>query len=227
VRCVILCGGKGERLMPLTTNVKKAFLPLGDKRVIDHIVDKLPRGMAYSISLNDNGAIAALAEVLTGHEPVMVVCGDNYFSNRLDDFVSAYEGQTLLGVFELENIEEAKRFGVVQFYPNSTQVKSLIEKPTRPVSRLVSVGLYIFPPHIFHLVHELAQHNPHGNLGAVIARIMEERPVFGFPLLGTWIDIGTIEGYHSALNFVNRFDKRASSPRLESVEYGLKKQLQA
>jgi len=39
MRAVILAGGKGERLMPLTENTHKAYLPLGDKRVIDHIIE--------------------------------------------------------------------------------------------------------------------------------------------------------------------------------------------
>jgi len=227
VRCVILCGGKGERLMPLTKDVKKAFLPLGDKRVIDHIIDRLPRSMTYSISLNDNGAIAAVAEAATGYEPVMVVCGDNYFSISFDSFQAAYAGETLVGIFEVESLEKAKRFGVVELYAKSTQVKSFAEKPEQPKSRLVSAGLYIFPPHVFGLIQELVQLNPKGNLGCVIGRILEKRPVYGFRLSGTWIDVGTIEGYNSAVSFVNSLDERTSAVREQSVKHGLRKSLEA
>ena len=45
MQAVILVGGKGERLMPLTRNTRKAYLPLGNKRVVDHIIDRLPKGM--------------------------------------------------------------------------------------------------------------------------------------------------------------------------------------
>lgn len=53
MRAVILAGGKGERLRPLTENTRKAFLPLGGKRVVDHIIDRLPKGTAFHRVYND------------------------------------------------------------------------------------------------------------------------------------------------------------------------------
>ena len=203
MRCVILCGGKGERLMPLTKNVKKAFLPLGEKRVVDHIIDRVPADMSYSLDINNNGAIAALSEVAKASEPIMVVCGDNYFSHGLDGFISAFTGETLIGVTEVENTEIARHYGVVEFYPNDGRIKSITEKPAQPRTTLVSAGLYIFPPSVFSFIHNLAALVPGGNIGTVISHIITTKPVYGFCLPGVWIDIGTHEGYNSAVNFVN------------------------
>lgn len=203
MRCMILCGGKGERLMPLTKDIKKAFLPLGEKRVVDHIIDRLPVGMHYTISLNDDGAIAALAEVAKGDEPIMVTCGDNYFSCSLDSFTVTFNGETLIGVHEVKSKEMAKQCGVVEFYLGDRQLKSLIEKPERPQTKLVSAGLYIFPPHVFDRIHKLAEVIPKGNLGIVINHIMTDRPVYGFLIQGMWVDIGTPEGYNSAVRLEN------------------------
>jgi NDP-sugar pyrophosphorylase family protein len=209
MKCVILCGGRGTRLMPLTKDTKKAFLSLGKKKVFEHIIDKLPKWMPYSISLNDDGAIAALAEVTRGEEPVMVVCGDNFFSHKLDGFVSAFEGETLIGIYEVESVESAKHYGVVELSPGDGRIKLLLEKPSQPKTKLVSTGLYIFPPHVFSYIHDMAALTPHGNLGAVIKHIMDFSPVHGFRLPGVWIDIGTIEGYNLAKNFVDGWPSEA------------------
>ena len=210
MRCVILCGGKGERLAPITKNVKKAFLPLGEKQVIDHIIGRLPNGMSYSVSVNDNGAIASLEEVAKGDEPVMVVCGDNYFSSNLDSFVAAFNGETLIGVAEVKTIEIARQCGVVELHRGSMQVKSLAEKPEQPLTKLVSAGLYIFPPSVFTCIHNLAVVSPKGNIGNVISHIIATRPVYGFHLQGVWIDIGTHECYEAAIRFENMRLMKAS-----------------
>jgi len=212
VRCVILCGGKGTRLMPLTKDIRKAFLPLGKKRCVDHIIDRLPPDLPYSINLNDGGAIAALAEVAKGDEPLMVVCGDNYFSEGLANFSSAFKVETLIGVSEVESTERARQFGVVELSPNDGRIKSLVEKPAHPPTKLVSAGLYIFPVHVFGYINNLAMFTPTGNLGTVIRHIIAIRPVYGFRLPGAWIDIGAHEGYNSAVMFVNALQMKRPVP---------------
>lgn len=199
--------------MPITKNVRKAFLPLGEKRVIDHIIDRIPNGMFYSVSINDNGAIAALEEVAKGDEPIMAVCGDNYFSSNLDSFVAAFNGEMLIGVAETKTIGIARQCGVVELHRGSMQVKSLVEKPEQPLTKLVSAGLYIFPPSVFTCIHNQAVVAPKGNIGNVVSYIIAMRPVYAFHLPGVWVDIGTHEGYEAAIRFENERLMKASRTR--------------
>jgi len=189
--------------MPLTKNVKKAFLPLGKKRVVDHIIDRLPASMPYSLNMNDSGAMEALAEIAKGDEPVMVICGDNYFGCDLDGFIAAFNGETMIGVSEVESREMARQYGVVEFFPGGKRIKSLAEKPKQPQTKFVSAGLYIFPPNVFDCINKLAELVPEGNLGIAIHHIIADRPVYGFLLQGIWLDIGNREGYNSAVRFEN------------------------
>jgi NDP-sugar pyrophosphorylase family protein len=39
VDCVIMAGGKGERLKPLTDQIPKPLLPVGEKPIIEHLID--------------------------------------------------------------------------------------------------------------------------------------------------------------------------------------------
>ena len=198
MKAVILTGGKGERLKPLTENTRKAYLPLGGKRVVDHIIERLPLGIPYSLSENDSGAVAAISEALTGEEPVMVVCGDNYFSESLDGFAKAYNDNVLIGIYNVKEKTEVKHFGVVELYPDG-KLKEISEKPSRPKGTLVSTGIYLFHPNVFGTVKSFARVSPKANIGNLIDYIMLFGPVYTYLFKGKWIDIGTAESYQEAL----------------------------
>ncbi|MBA7624610.1 Glucose-1-phosphate thymidylyltransferase [subsurface metagenome] len=205
MRCVILTGGSGTRLMPLTKDMGKAYLPLGGKRVVDHIIDRLPKGMQWSTSENDIGAPAAIAEALPkDNSPVMVICGDNYFSESLDSFISTYAGYTLIGVYDVKSRKKAQSFGVIELHRNERQISQIKEKPMHPATTLVSTGLYIFPPEVFGYIRDLAMAKPRGNLGELIQHILAFSPVYGYLFKGAWFDIGTIESYKEALKVVGK-----------------------
>lgn len=202
---VILAGGRGSRLMPLTKNTRKAYLPLGGKRVVDHIIDRLPKGIQWSISENDIGAVAAVAEALPkGNNPIMVVCGDTYYSESLGNFISTYAGYTLVGIYDVESKRKAQRFGVIELHRNERQISQIKEKPMRPATTLVSTGLYIFPPEVFSYIRDLAMTKPGDNLGEIIHHILAFSPVYSYLFKGVWFDIGTIESYKEALKAVGK-----------------------
>ncbi|GAI09555.1 unnamed protein product [marine sediment metagenome] len=201
MRAVILVGGKGKRLMPLTQNIRKAYLPLGNKRVVDHIIDRLPKGISFSISENDSGAMAAISEALTGEEPVMVICGDNYFGESLDGFVQTFTRNTLIGIYDIEDKEKAKKYGVVETYP-SGRIRRFYEKPEKPNSTLVSTGIYIFPPVLYQGIKQFARLSPDINLGDLINQLNQYHPVHSYLFEGVWFDIGSHESYQEALKVV-------------------------
>lgn len=201
MRAVILTGGKGKRLMPLTRSTRKAYLPLGKKRVVDHIIDRLPKGMPFSISKNSRGAVAAMSEALTSDEPTMVICGDNYFSDNLDGFVQAFTGKTLVGIYDVKDKEQAKKYGVVEVYP-SGRIRGFYEKPEKPEATLVSTGLYLIAPVLYDGIRRFARLFPDANLGDLIAQLIESHPVYTYLIKGIWFDIGTHESYQEALRTV-------------------------
>jgi len=203
MKAVILIGGKGERLMPLIQNTRKAFLPLGDKRIIDHIIDRLPEAMPFSISENDSGAIAAISEALPeDNTPIMVIGGDNYFSDNLDGFISTYAGYTLVGIYDVKSRKKAQNLGVVELHSDGKQISRIIEKSTCHQTTLVSTCLYIFPPEVFNHIRNMAMTKPKGNVGELIHYILALDPVYGYFIEGVWFDIGTKESYEEALSFL-------------------------
>lgn len=201
MKALILTGGRGERLKPLTNETRKAFLPLGNKRVIDHIIDRLPKGLKVEISEDDSGAIPAVSHAIKDNLPLMVICGDNYFSENLDGFISAYGGYTLVGIYDVKSLERARHLGVIELYRDGRQISRITEKPKYPTTTLVSTGLYIFPPQVFKLISICAEFQPTANLGELIGRLLSFHPVYSYLFKGVWLDIGTMENYVEAISF--------------------------
>ena len=52
MKCLIMAGGFGTRLYPLTINRPKAFLEFKGKAVIDHIISRIPEGIDILVSTN-------------------------------------------------------------------------------------------------------------------------------------------------------------------------------
>jgi glucose-1-phosphate thymidylyltransferase len=50
MKCLILAGGFGRRMAPLTDLYSKCLLPLGDRPIIDYIVERVPAGMDIIVS---------------------------------------------------------------------------------------------------------------------------------------------------------------------------------
>ena len=63
IGAILMAGGKGERLRPLTLSTPKPLLPLGDRPVIDHNIDALARVGVTDITVTVN----YLAEQLEQH----------------------------------------------------------------------------------------------------------------------------------------------------------------
>ena len=145
------------------------------------------------------GALAATALAIKAYEiktPLLLMAGDNYFGFRMEDFLEAYSGKTLIASFDTRSLEQARQFGVLEV--NGKRLYSFVEKPTDPRSTLVSTGCYLFcPEDLAEIQKASAQSADH--LGAVFEHLLRKGvaiDVFSFP--EPWIDIGSFESYLSA-----------------------------
>ncbi len=86
VDCVIMAGGKGERLRPLTENKPKPLLPVGEKPIIEHGINHY---------------------VYYGIENIQVTT--NYLSEQLDTFIASKKSDEI----NLKGIQETKFMGTI------------------------------------------------------------------------------------------------------------------
>ena len=97
-------------------------------------------------------------------------------------------------------MEKAGHFGTV-FTDAQSRILNFIEKPVRPMSNLVSMGIYVFNilPLSQYLIEDSHLPDSIHDFGHVILpRMVKQARVFAYQFEGYWQDIGTPEAYHRA-----------------------------
>jgi len=130
----------------------------------------------------------------------LVLGGDNYFFEPLDDFVSQARGKTpdiTIGVCDIKNKREARNYGVVGL-DRSNKVIGFHEKPAHPESSLIAMCLYYFPKKAVGLIKKYLSDpkNPKDAVGSYIDWLSKNKTVYGFIFNDVWFDIGNVHTYN-------------------------------
>ncbi len=225
IDAVLMAGGKGERLRPLTEKTPKPLLPVGGKAIIDHNIDRLINYGVKHISVTVN----YLKEQLEDHfrEPrgdvqVQTVREPKFLGTiGAIKFVKEFWNDTVLvmhsDVFTNLNFEDFylhfKEHGAdmsVCAIPYSVQIpygifeldgrrniRGVIEKPT--FDYYANAGIYLIKRELLDLIPEDTMFHSTDLLNAAVSA---GKKVIRFPLNGTWIDIGNPQEYKRANELV-------------------------
>ncbi len=180
MQLVIIAGGLGTRLRPLTLHRPKALLPLVDRPQIAHILDALPascdevivavnymfeqvrdffrmrrfgvevRVVDEPMPLGTAGAIKNVQRHL--HGPFAVYNGDVVDTIDFDRLVKAHERGGGIGTIAVWPMADVSAYGVVAI--EKGRVVQFIEKPAKgeAPSNLVNAGRYVFEPDVFDFI---------------------------------------------------------------------------
>ncbi|MDQ3117328.1 MAG: nucleotidyltransferase family protein [Verrucomicrobiota bacterium] len=149
------------------------------------------------------GAIGDIRLVLSREElagePLLVVAGDNLFSESLVDFVAAAQGSAAtLATYDVGDLEAMKKYSAIK-----TDEEGIIthfeEKPEKPETTLTGIALYYFAAETLELftTYIVAGNNP-DQPGRFIQWLYTRRPVKTYQIKGTWYDIGSKETLEEA-----------------------------
>ncbi len=149
------------------------------------------------------GAIGDIRLVITQEElagqPLVVVAGDNLFSEPLADFAAAAEGSAAtLATYDVGDLEAMKKYSAIK-----TDAQGVIthfeEKPEKPETTLTGIALYYFAPETLELftTYIAAGNNP-DQPGRFIQWLYTRRPVKTYQIKGAWYDIGSKETLEEA-----------------------------
>jgi glucose-1-phosphate adenylyltransferase len=121
------------------------------------------------------------------------------YSNMLD-FHKKRNCDATIAVLELETIEEASRYGIMNTGPDD-RIYQFEEKPAQPKSNLASMGIYIFTWGILKqmLIKDNSEH-PDSDFGKHIIPAMLESnmTLYAYRFKDYWKDVGTVESYFAA-----------------------------
>ena len=199
---IILAGGSGTRLYPLTMVTSKQLLPIYDKPMIYY-----PMSVLMNAGIRDILIISTPQDTPRFKELAMVL-GDNIFAGhglnkRLKAAVENAEtgkGATVFGYY----VDDPERFGIVEFDHEGKAI-SIEEKPEHPKSNYCVTGLYFYDNKVVEYAKSLKP-SARGELEITdLNRVYLEKGNLNVELLGqgfTWLDTGTHESLVDATNFV-------------------------
>ena len=213
---VLMAGGRGERLYPLTKDTPKPMLPVGDVPlleiilrnlaaqgfvdvfisvnyladvIIDHVGDGSSLGLRVEYLREDRplGTAGALA-ALAGRvtEPFLVMNSDLLTQVNLRQFLSFHVKQGGAATVGVREHVVEIPFGVVEL--DGSVVESMTEKPLH--RSLVNAGIYALDPTA---LSRLAP-DEYADMPTLLGRLMsEDLTVAAFPIHESWLDVGRPE----------------------------------
>jgi mannose-1-phosphate guanylyltransferase len=224
MEAVILAGGFGTRMRPLTNTRPKPLLPILDQPMIDHIVRWLPDEVDRVILAVNYMADAIrehLADEELGAEVVVVeedeplgtggafknalpeVTGDTFIgmngdvitSLDLTEMMEQHRRSGGIGTIALWEVEDPSRYGVVEI-DHQARIKSFREKPAPGTapSNLINAGVYVLRSDILDLVEPGVKTSIERE---VYPRVLDQG-LYGHRFSGFWVDAGTPEAYLEA-----------------------------
>ena len=224
IQALVLCGGKGERLRPLTSNIPKPMIKIKDKTILEYIIDHI---LFYDIEE---------LILLTGYESNVI---ENYirgkynnndilFSNAGDvdiierikkainyingDFLLFY-GDTISDV-NINNLIAhhnnhnvpitmtvwplQSQFGVVEIDSNST-IFSFEEKPV--LDKWINIGYFYFKEEIITLIKE------YDKFELLLLDLISQGSIGAYKHTGAHITVNTMQELEEAENNIDQIQK--------------------
>ena len=225
IDAVLMAGGKGERLRPLTEKTPKPLLPVGDKAIIDHNIDRLINYGVKHISVTVNylkeqledhfrdpregvqiqtvrepkflGTIGSIKFVKHFYNDTILVMNSDVFTNlNFEDFYLHFkEHDAEMSVCAIPYSVQIP-YGIFKI-ENRRNITGLVEKPT--YDYYANAGIYLIKKTALDFIPEDTMFHSTDLIGALIAA---GKKVIRFPLNGTWIDIGNPQEYKRANELV-------------------------
>ncbi len=224
IDAVLMAGGKGERLRPLTLEIPKPLLKVSDKCIIDHNIDRLisygvkhisvtvnylkeqiedhfaePRGNVQVKTVREPkflGTIGSVKFVETLYNDTVLVMNSDLFTNiNYEDFYLHFKEHDAEMSVAAVPYTVSVPYGI--FDLDGRDIQGLIEKPT--YNYYANAGIYLIKRSALDEIPDDTFFNATDLIEKLIA---EKKKVIRFPLNGTWIDIGNPQEYQKANELV-------------------------
>lgn len=224
VDAVMMAGGKGERLRPLTEKTPKPLLPVGDKAIIDHNVDRLINYGVNHISVTVNylkdqieehyreprngvqiqtvrepkylGTIGSIRFVPQFYNDTVLLMNSDVFTNiDYEDFFLHFQQHDAEMSVAAIPYNVSIPYGILDL--DGRNVQGLLEKPK--YNYYANAGIYLIKRRALDEIPDDTFFNATDLVEKLIA---EGKKVIRYPLNGTWIDIGNPQEYQKAKDLV-------------------------
>lgn len=212
IDAVLMAGGKGERLRPLTEKTPKPLLPVGDKCIIDHNIDRLISYGVNHVNVTVNylkeqieehfqeprngvqirtfrepqflGTIGSIQFIDAFYNDTILVMNSDLFTNiDYEDFFIHFQSHNADMSVAAVPYNISIPYGILDL--DGREIKGLLEKPK--FDYYINAGIYLIKKS---LLQEIPKNEFFNATDLIEKLIAQQRSVIRYPLNGTWIDIG-------------------------------------
>jgi len=220
-KVVLMVGGLGTRLQPLTDDIPKPMLEVGNKPILQTIVEKFAEygylnivmcinykshvikdyfgnGAEFGVNIEyvsekDRMGTAGALSLLKDkpQEPFFVMNGDLLTNANFEHLHNFHISNNSIGTMCVRDYDFQVPFGVVSI--KDTKILSIDEKPMHKF--FVNAGIYMFDPEILDYIPK----NEFYDMPTLFKKLIDKnKKVISFPLREYWLDVGRIEEYEKA-----------------------------
>jgi dTDP-glucose pyrophosphorylase len=220
-KVVLMVGGLGSRLKPLTDNTPKPMLKVGNKPILQTIVEKFAEygfvnivmcvnykshiiqdyfgeGSAFGVNIEyvleeqRMGTAGALSLLSSvPNEPFFVMNGDLLTNVNFEHFLDYHNSQNTMATMGVREYDFQVPYGVVNI--DNGKITTIIEKPVHKF--FVSAGMYILDPRVIKMIPKDEFYDMPTLFKKIIA---QNENAVSFPIHDYWLDIGRMEEYERA-----------------------------
>lgn len=221
IAVVLMLGGQGTRLMPLTEKLPKPMLPVGDRPLLETIVRNFKEqgfrkfffsvnykaevieahfgdGSAFGVDityLHENtrmGTAGALTLLPEGPKgPLIVMNGDILTNNNFHQLINFHRQNKAHATMCVREYQQQVPYGIVQTV--GTKLASIIEKPSH--SYFVNAGIYVIGPEALSILPPGQYFDMPQFFEALGAQGYESAV---FPIREYWLDVGRLDDLEQA-----------------------------
>ena len=217
---VIMAGGEGTRLRPLTEDLPKPMLPVGGRPLLEHIIGGLRAASITTVNITTHykgeliqehfgdgsdfgvdiryvdeqeplGTAGGLSLVEPSNQPMLVINGDIVTRVDLRAMRDYHIDHHADMTVGVRRHEYVVPFGVVDL--DVANLTAIHEKPTHGF--MINAGIYLIGPEACKIVPE---HRRYDMTDLIRDAIGDGLRVVGFPVEEYWADVGQMEDYERA-----------------------------
>jgi glucose-1-phosphate thymidylyltransferase len=231
MKAVILAGGEGTRLYPITKVANKHLLPIYDRPVIQYAVEKmisfgikevmiitnalyLPNfkrlfadedrcRIVYKVQSEPKGIAHGLhlAKSFIGKDSFLFWLGDGIVEDDISRHIHSFVAGAKVFI---KRVNDPERFGVATV-DRKHHVLEIIEKPTEPKSHYAVTGIYLYDSTVFtKMKGQPVSKRGEYEITYLNNKYIEEGTLKAVFLKKQWFDIGTFESLHKASNYIRQ-----------------------
>lgn len=226
VNAIILAGGKGSRLRPITYEIPKPLLPVRGKAVILHLIElfklhnikdivisigylkdrikeQLGNGKDFGVRIKyveerlPLGTGGALKKAMDILSNTFICTnGDELKDINLKNMLRFHKKNNCLVTIAIKNVKNVHNYGVVKL--RNSKIVEFIEKPKNMKNGYINTGLYVMEKKF------ISKYIGNGfvSLEREVFPIMaKEGELLAYKFRGQWFDTGTFDRYEKAIKY--------------------------